>query len=180
MKKDSKEKFKEYLLGLLEENKHFDRFIINSLYINMAEYKKSSPRKRSILIFKKRLALLYLLFNKYYCNFISKITAYYPFSLLWQDRLYHHKVLSVNKLMKKFENISKKAKLNIKVFRGRHLGETCEFDVFFNEKGDKEKSIEKLEKILQNEFGTVYVRPGDNNETKIIMPTELFNQLTEG
>lgn len=177
--KGTGDNLKKLLLEHFEENNHFDRFMVNSLFVNLTEYKNSSNYKKFYLIFKQHLALLIARIFNNYRGFISKITKYYPFSLFWQDKLYHHNHLPARNLMTKFENISKKANLDIHVFQGGYSNGMCNFEVIFdNEIRDKEKTIQKLEKVLQNEFASVYVRPEENNGIRILIPAELLTGFT--
>ena len=117
------------------------------------------------------------LHGKYY-DFWRWSTQYYPFSLLYQDRLFHHKNQSVNKFMIKLQNLINKAKIQTTILTGEYGGQFCEFYGTFNKKSDNTpKNTELIDKALQEKFDTIYTR--ENKEGfKVLVPTQMLVSMS--
>lgn len=118
-------------------------------------------------------ALFFKLHAKYY-DFWRWSTRYYPFSLLFKDRLFHYKNQSVNKFMIRLEKLINKAKLNTTILTGEYGGQISIFNGTFNKSADNTPAnIELIDKVLQDEFESIYTR--ENKEGfRILVPTEML------
>lgn len=119
--------------------------------------------------------------GKYY-DFWRLSTQYYPFSLLYQDRLFHYKNQSVNKFMIKLQNLINRSNIKTTILTGEYGGQFCEFYGTFNKKSENTPgNIELIDKALQEKLDTIYTR--DNKDGfKVLVPTQMLvnmNVLSE-
>lgn len=140
--------------------------------------KKPKPNEGDNALFVWGLKYLtglsfFKLHGKYY-DFWRWSTQYYPFSLLYQDRLFHHKNQSVNKFMIKLQSLINKANIQTTILTGEYGGQFCEFYGTFNKKSDNTpENIELIDKELQEKFDTIYTR--ENKEGfKVLVPTQML------
>ncbi len=121
-----------------------------------------SKRKEKVVVKKKPdidyLMLFGLFIFMYVTKLITLITKYYPFSLFFQDRMFHYQY-------KIADQISGKIRLKFSV-----IPELLDQDyhflyLFYNQKG---LTIPKLEKELKND--NVYISLTDKNLIKIAIP----------
>lgn len=107
-------------------------------------------------------------------EFISWVTQYYPFSLLYRDKWTHVDHKPAREFVIKLEDAARKGRQDIAIIDGQAEGDGMEFYGYFNGLiKDKDKRLKTLEKVLQKEFGSIYVR---DHETgfRILIPTELL------
>lgn len=125
---------------------------------------------------KRVIGYLYFAISGEYYNFVREITKYYPFSLFYKDRLFHAANKPYSDFMWDIEGTAKKNNVDIKVWNGHGFGETAEFYGTFKKRvANKDLAKINLEKILQEKFGTVYVR--DNPKGfKVLVPMSLIVQ----
>ena len=118
--------------------------------------------------------LWYIELKNKYNDCISWLTRYYPFSLFYQTRLFHARNLPVRDFMVKLEGVARKAHKEIAITDGQAEDAGVDFYGYFHGRiKDKDGELRALEKVLQKEFGSIYVR---NHETgfRILIPTELL------
>lgn len=92
-------------------------------------------------------------------NLITFLTAYYPFSLLYQDRLFHANNVKARDLMRGMEAVALAAGMPVYInvgHRDRYFGV---FEGKFERGGiNKQKAVEKMQQLFQEKYGQVYVR----------------------
>lgn len=116
-------------------------------------------------------ALVYLGINK----FVPVITKYYPFSLLFQNKLIHYKYTRERNLS---DYIEKAMTKNGYPFNVKGVGRDNYFITFHGYffKGRTKKGDSVLSKIVESklklEKGSIYLRDDDKNRVRIIVPTE--------
>ena len=111
--------------------------------------------------------------GKYY-DFWRWSTQYYPFSLLYQDRLFHHNNQSVNKFMIRLQNLINKANIKTTILTGEYGGQFCEFYGTFNKKSDNTPdNIEQITKVLQEKLDTIYTRENKKG-FRVLVPTQML------
>lgn len=114
----------------------------------------------------------FVLVNKYHA-FITYLTRYYPFSLLYKDRLFHAANKPGSDFMRTLEDTAWSKDFLIRVISGQELGETAEFIGKFEGKiHDREKVLGELEKVFQSKYGSIYVRD-INPDFRVLVPTTL-------
>lgn len=119
-------------------------------------------------------AQLYFLLYRKYCSFWSWATQYYPFSLLFQDRLFHHKNRPIDDLMTRFEYILKKEGLKTKIYSGMHSEPLSEFyGTFVNQSDFNSVMLEKIEELLKSKYEDIYVRPHEHG-FKVLISTDIL------
>lgn len=139
--------------------------------------KKASDKEIFSYEFKYCLAALFFALGNTYHEGITKITKYYPFSLLFRDRLYHYDNIKVRSLMIKLEEIAKNADIDILILRGNQENQMNVFYGLIDKRTEnRDKICQLLEKTLQKEYGTVYVRD-NGKEVNILIPTEMLDIL---
>jgi len=107
-------------------------------------------------------------------RFITWVTQYYPFSLLFRESLLHAENQKVRAFMRGLEEIAIKEGLSIYVMNGQGGKEMSTFEGFFENKvSDKEEKIGKLEEIFQKKFQTIFVRSTEEGFT-VIVPSSLL------
>lgn len=118
--------------------------------------------------------MMYFILSKIYYEFWRRATRYFPFSLFYQDRLFHYKNHKINRFMIRLQNKIKKFGINTMILKGQNCGLMIEFYGTFNNKKDKTvHNFEKMEKLLQESFETIYIR--ENNEGfTILVPAEML------
>jgi len=88
-------------------------------------------------------------------GFLEDITSTYPFSLLFQNRMWHARQKKLRNLIWKIEATASKARLPIQI---DEIGIESYFHFYAHFTKTKYYPIKKLEKALQKHFGTIYVR----------------------
>ena len=140
----------------------------------LVHYKKSKTKDseyEEIAWEINRLAgLLYFEFGKMYQNFITKITKYYPFSLLYRDRIYHYQFQLLRKRITKIEKLVKKFGINLLITHNEIHGNYTVYKSIFTSKPDPKK-LKQLEHNLQTKFSDVFVRKNKNG-ISFIFPKE--------
>jgi len=152
-------------------------FFYNLLNTKRPKWEKASDRERLIYLAKCYTGVCFFNLGFSYHSFISWITQYYPFSLLYRTKLYHHDNLKARNLMFKIEKLAKKAGVNILLLGGSTWEEMIVLNGYFGrENKNREKDIKTLEAILQSKYETVYVRD-DRDKVKILIPTATFEEI---
>ena len=136
--------------------------------------KKESNNALFIWGLKYLAGLSFFKLHRKYSDFWRWSTQYYPFSLLYQDRLFHHKNQSVNKFMLRLQNLINKANIQTTILTCEYGGQFCEFYGTFNKKSDNTpENIELIDKELQEKFDTIYTR--ENKEGfRVLVPTQML------
>ena len=104
------------------------------------------------------------------------LTRYYPFSLLFTDRLFHPKNAKLDKFVIKIAKLARKNKVPIYISGSEIEGNMYQFNAVFHQPV-RRNSLKKLEAVLQDKFGAVYVRKGNKGQLRIIMPLDSFESL---
>jgi hypothetical protein len=123
------------------------------------------------------LARLYFKLAEVYFWFISKITKYYPFSLLYPDSLYNYNNLKGANLMKKIEKIASDEKIYIRI-KGITLEDyLVEFVVFFRKDvKNKKMCLNNLEIVLKKFNDNFYIR-NDKISFRLLLPPEEYFKI---
>lgn len=154
--------------------------MISEFFYKLLRTKKppetAEEKEKFIFVLKYLVGYSYCNIVGEYHNFIHEITKYYPFSLLYRNRLFHAANKPYSDFMWAIQGTAREKGMNIRVWEGQDFGDTAEFYGTFRKKGlNKDSAKVNLEKILQEKFGTVYVR--DNSKGfKIIVPMSLIVQ----
>jgi hypothetical protein len=128
-----------------------------------------------IFIFKVLSARLYFFLGRKQIEFVGWVTQYYPFSLLWRERLYHSKNLKVRNLMDEIRDVAKKSGLYIILLGGGNFTDYCEMEGDFTRRvRNKALALKKLETCLIKTYKIVYVRELDRG-FKLILPNNLID-----
>lgn len=165
------------LVNRARESLTITRFFYDLLDAKRPNWSKASDKERLKYLLKYYLGFCFFTLGNRYHSFISWITQYYPFSLLYKDRLFHHDNLKVRELMIEFENIAKKEGINTLVLSGGIEGGMAKL-IGFLDKGTKnrQKVLSDLETALQKVYETIYVRD-HGNEFRILIPTQSFERI---
>lgn len=120
-----------------------------------------------------------LLFTAQYYKFMGWLTRYYPFSLLYQNRLFHAKNAHLTAFMTRLEEIVKEADGNILLFKVLHDEGIAEFSgILYGKMVNKKKKIREIEKVLQDKLQVAYVRY-NHGLLHILIPTEDLDKYIE-
>lgn len=140
-------------------------------------WKTASSKDRFVYLTKLYSSLLLFKTRDRYYLFIGWITKYYPFSLLYRDRLIHHDNLIVKKFMIKIENIARKTSVKIFILNGKREEVMTEFIGYLDRKTkNRSGAITILETALQKEYQSIYVRD-EGERVRILLPTEVFDEI---
>jgi hypothetical protein len=94
-----------------------------------------------------------------YHRFITWITRYYPFSLLYKGSLLHADAVKANDLMQDMQDVAKRAGIPVYIDNG-HWDRY--FSVFYGKlekRGmNKQDAVAKLQDLFQDKYGAVYVQ----------------------
>lgn len=167
----------DLLVDQARENSVITKFFYDLLNSKRPNWKTTTDRERITYLLRYYAGLSFFVLGNLYHSFISWVTAYYPFSLLYKDRLFHHDNLKVRELMVKIEKIAKKEGINTLVLSGGIEGEMAEL-IGYLDKGirNRQKVLDNLETTLQKVYDTVYVR-GQGDEFRILIPVESFQKI---
>jgi hypothetical protein len=138
--------------------------------------KKPNPRPTNDVdmipwALKHYSGVMYFVLEYIYHKFITWITQYYPFSLLWPNSLIHANNKLLNKFVLKVEKLAKTAKLPFLICGNGYDGTVYSFDALLN-KDENTEFIKSLELLLQKELGTAYIRRDSPKKIRIIIPNE--------
>lgn len=145
------------------------------LWIHANKPSESAPEEQKTVYYLKfNIAYIYFsLIGPLYHRFITWITRYYPFSLLYQGSLLHANAVKAKNLMRGMETIAEQSGIPIDINAG-HLDQT--FSVFYGnlEKRvmNKQDTLRKLQDIFQANYGTVYVQ-NDRIGFRVLVDTNL-------
>ena len=150
------------------------KFFYKLLQTKRPNFKTATDREKFIFVLKYLAGRIYFEIMGEYHKFISLITKYYPFSLLYRTRLIHAANKPYSDFMWTIEGAAKEKDINVRVWNGHGFGEIAEFyGVFVKRIANKSLAMTNLEKVLQDKFGTVDVRKNPKG-FKIIVPTSLI------
>lgn len=155
---------------------------ISNVFMKMWLARKPDKRTASqfdliLWVLKFRIASLYFRLTNLYFDFLTWLTQFHPFSLIFTDRIFHAQNQKLNIFVTTIEGIGRRAGLALVASGGEISGST--FDISAGLVKSRTKSnLNKLEKLLQKQFGTVYVRKGDQAKlVRIIFPVEIIESL---
>ena len=103
-------------------------------------------------------------------KFYSWLTQYYPFSLLFQNKIYHANNKKQRILVEKLEKIAGKYGVKMLIKGSDAEGDMIIFTTIF-EKNPTDSKLKLFEKDLQKKFGSVYVRNNEGN-VNIVFPNQ--------
>lgn len=152
-------------------------FFLRLLETKRPKEKTASEKEWLIYLAKFYSGFFYLKLSGLYCSFFSWLTQYYPFSLFYRDKLFHHNNLKVNKLMLRMEKEAKKTGIEIIILSGSQ-GETMAemFGHLDPKTKNKSEIIVSLEIAFQKKWGNIYVRDNEEN-VRILIPNETFGKI---
>lgn len=119
--------------------------------------------------------VMYFVLGNQYHKFITWITQFYPFSLLYPDSLIHAKNKLLNEFVLKIEKMAKKAKLPLLICGNGYDGAVYTFEALLN-KDENTEFINALESLIQEELGTAYIRRDSAKKIRIIIPNETMQE----
>jgi hypothetical protein len=157
------------------------RYPVDSFFYKLV-FAKKPPRKASdsaffIWYIKRQIGLAFLIFSSKYYDFLGYLTKYYPFSLFWQDRMFHYKKRRVRKFMIILDEFLETKGFNIVTLFGEEETYFAEFYSIFKKKTkDTKLEIRAMEEVLQKNFETIYARQ-DGNWIKILIPLAQFRKI---
>lgn len=94
-----------------------------------------------------------------YHRVITFVTQYYPFSLLYRDKLFHAANIKSMEIMRDMESIAANAGIGIDINHGEWHRDLSEFTGKLIKKGmKKQETIQKLQDLFQEKYGSVYVQ----------------------
>ena len=133
-------------------------------------------RKKSIYYFRWFAAYLFLtgIYPPYH-RFITWLTQYYPFSLLYKGSLLHAEGIRARNLMRGMEKLADEAGIPVYINDGHGGRDLSVFYGKFERGGLKKKEcLEKLQEIFQEKYGTVYVQDKDVG-FRVLVANELMD-----
>ena len=95
---------------------------------------------------------------------LEEITSIYPFSLLFKDRMWHARNKIIIKTIRKIEKLSSEAKVPVLIVS---IGDNPYLHFWAKFTKTKGYPVKKLERALQKEFDTIYVRKVDKGQIQI-------------
>ncbi len=154
-------------------------FFYDLLHSKRPNWEKASEKEQIVYLIKYYTGLYFFDLGNLYHSFITRVTGHYPFSLLYRDRLFYHDNIKVIKIVTKIEKIAHKAGINVLVLGGGIEDNKVEMIGYLDQgKIERQSVLDSLEKRLQKQFGSIYIRDNGDN-FKILMPTDLFDSLTD-
>ncbi len=139
-------------------------------------FKTATDKEKFVFVLKYLAGQIYFGIMGEYHKFVSLITKYYPFSLLYRNRLIHAANKPYSDFMWAIEGTAREKDINVQVWNGQGFGEIAEFyGIFVKRIANKSLAMVNLEKVLQDKFGTIYVRENAKG-FKIIVPMSLIVQ----
>jgi hypothetical protein len=122
--------------------------------------KTASEKQKNSYFFKYIIAYVYFEgIGPMYHKFITRITRYYPFSLLYKGTLLHADAEKAKDLMRGMEAVAERAGIPIYINRGVHERVLSIFHGIFEKKGiNKKDTVQKLQDLFEGTYGTVYVQ----------------------
>lgn len=109
-----------------------------------------------------------------YHHFVSKITAYYPFSLLYKDRLIHADNIKARDLMRGMEAIAESNGIPVCINDGYWDRQLSVFYGKLIKRGvAKQDAVQKLQQLFQDKYGTVYVQD-EKRGFRVLVDTNLL------
>ena len=122
--------------------------------------KTASKKQKNAYYLKYFVACTY--FNEIgpvYHRFITWITRYYPFSMLYKGSLLHANAVKARNLMRGMVAIAKHAGIPVYINDGHWDRNFSFFYGKLEKKGmNKRDAIQKLQELFQDTYGTVYVQ----------------------
>lgn len=164
MKTKAKENFDEWF------DLHKDQYHLSSYHFYLHKFLNE---KNPTFLYLFALIAFYIV--EIYHFFIGKLTKYYPFSLLYTDRLFHYNQRRLRKFIYSLEKYLAKNGIDILLFNNRDMGDFVEFDLAFNQI-PSEQELHKIEKLLQKKYGSVFIR-GKGIDIHLEIPNELYENL---
>jgi len=144
------------------------------------DFEKASQKELFVYILKYYSAKYFFKLGNKYHEFISYITGYWPFSLFFQDRIYHASNKSIRDFVKKLEKLAGKLKTEILLVCDEQNNQLTSFKgYFFRKPKNRTKTILDLESIFQKEFDSIFLRDR-GNEFEIFIPTDFFKKIVPG
>ena len=158
----------------LRQNPPAIRFLYKSFITRSLSYEKAPVMGKAIwLLLYSSLRLFFYLRDKKH-QFISWITQYFPFSLMFQRSWYHANLQPVRQFMDKLERVAKLTGKHIILLDSKVYEGEMEFIGRFNYRvTNKPAARRSLEKVLQKKFGNIYVREHQYG-FRIIFPYEMI------
>lgn len=139
--------------------------------------KNKDDKEFFVWLLKYLLGLSFFKLHSTYYDFWRWATRYFPFSILYQDRLFHYDNLPVNEFMIELERLILKKGIKTTILKGEYESLFCVFYGLFDKKSDKSpENIEIISSLLQAKYNTVYTSLHESG-FKIIVPTEMLKSM---
>lgn len=148
--------------------------VIDFFYKNLTAKRPSKDAPDAIWFgwfIKYASAILYFKVGEKYHIFITWITQFYPFSLLYRDSLIHASNKTLKRLVNKMESLGSSKNMHLLVTGNYYSEPMFNFDVVSFKPLD-DKDTKSYEKMLQDSFGSVYIRTESPMRFRILMPHE--------
>lgn len=133
--------------------------ILYSWFIAKKPSKKATEKQLTVYYLKYVTAWFYFSeIGPAYHRFITWITRYYPFSLLYKGSLLHATAVKARNLMRGMETVAEGAGIPVYINDGHWDRDFSVFYGKFEKKGmNKHDAVGKLQELFQAKYGTVYV-----------------------
>jgi len=153
-----------------------------NIFFNNLLYSKEPVTKNddltteeAIWVFKRLSAMAYFGLGKLYQKFITWITRYYPFSLLYTDKIYHSRHQHLRLIINKIEKLIAQFGIKALIVSNEVNENYTVYKTLFSKKPDPNQ-LAHLETNLQNKLGSVYIRI-DRQSMNILLPNEVLNNI---
>ncbi len=153
-----------------------------AIFFNNLLYSKEPVTKNDDLTMEvfiwmcKRLSgMLYFKLGTVYHQFITWITKYYPFSLLYTDRIYHAQNQQLRIAITKIEKLISGFGIKALIVSNEVNENYTIYKTLFSKKPDPNQ-LAQLENNLQSKLGSVYMRR-DNQSMNILFPNEVLKNI---
>lgn len=138
-------------------------FFYQSLYSWLIARKPSkTASEKQLTVYDLKYVIAWFFFSYIgpaYHRFITWITRYYPFSLLYKGSILHATAIKARKLMRGMEAVAKRSGIPVYINDGHW---DRDFSVFYGKlekKGmSKQDAVGQLQDLFQAKYGTIYVR----------------------
>jgi len=158
--------------------KRLDDLVDDYFYQYMCRYNywthsKGYKTSDDPLKFLTAVVLLYFKARNKYKEFITWVTGYYPFSLLWRYSIYHSENKILLAIIRRTNNLMLRYSLKFTMMTSEHREQYYWLEgILFEMKENSEEKLECLRLSLEKQFQTVYLKLQKNVVT-IIVPKNM-------
>jgi hypothetical protein len=160
--------------------------VSNSIFLFFVDMLKDSSQELAhapsdtsplLPVSKYYLARGYFWLNYVCLRLLAWLTRYFPFSLLFQDRMIHARNQPIDKLMRRIEDAAESAGLPLRIVSGQDVGQCIELTGFITGRvRGKAELMKKTEVVLAKQSVTAFLS-NDGNRLKVIVSAEAVDSL---